>query len=68
MSVYALHRGMQYQITELRSGEWQWSFMPPFGAVRAGRVTGEFQWAVTVVRRAIDVWHLMNRSAGSAAA
>lgn len=61
MSVYALHEGIQYQITEIRSGEWQWSFTPPAGASRSGRVVGEFEWAVTVVRRAIDVWHLMNR-------
>ena len=68
MSVHALHQGIQYQITEVRFGEWQWSFTPPVGKARSGRVVGELQWAVTVTRRAIDVWHLMNRGVGSEAA
>ena len=62
MSVYALHHGIQYQIKEIRSGEWRWSFKPPMGSQRSGRVTGELAWARTVVQRAIEVWHLMNRA------
>ena len=68
MSVYALHQAIQYQITEIRTREWRWSFTPPTGPGRSGHVVGEFEWAVTVVRRAIDVWHLMNRRADSEAA
>jgi hypothetical protein len=36
MSVYALHEGIQYQIDEIRAGEWRWSFVPPTGANRSG--------------------------------
>jgi hypothetical protein len=53
-------RCCQYQAEEVRAGEWQWSFQPPTGARRTGRVVGEPQWAMTVARRAIEVWHLMN--------
>jgi hypothetical protein len=60
MSVNASYGGIEYKITEARGG-WQWSFIPPFGPIRSGRVTGDIEWAVTVARRAIDVWHLMNR-------
>jgi hypothetical protein len=68
MSVHALHDGIQYEVTEVRPGEWQWSFKPPNGANRMGRVVGDYQWAVVVARRAIDVWHLMNRDAHNEAA
>ena len=61
MSLYALHRGVQYEMSEVVPGQWQWAFAPPTGPRRSGRVQGEFQFALTVVRRAIDVWHLMNR-------
>jgi hypothetical protein len=61
MTVHASHRGIRYEIEEIRSGEWQWSFLPPTGARRAGRLMGEHEWAITVARRAIEVWHLMNR-------
>ena len=64
----ARHRGIPYQITEIRPGEWRWSFTPPAGSARAGRVIGAFEWAATVVRRAIDVWFLMNRGGRGEAA
>lgn len=60
--MYALHDGIQYEIEEIRSGEWRWSFTPPGGPRRSGRVVGELAWATTVARRAIEVWNLMNRA------
>jgi hypothetical protein len=60
MAAFGSHRGIQYELTEVRSGEWRWSFRPPTGATRTGRVIGDQAWARTVVRRAIEVWHLMN--------
>jgi hypothetical protein len=68
MSVNATHRGISYKIAEARGGGWQWSFTPPVGPSRSGRVTGDIEWAATVVRRAIDVWRLMNRGGRDEAA
>ncbi len=68
MSVHASHRGIQYKITAARGGGWQWSFTPPVGPSHSGRVAGDIEWAVTVARRAIDVWHLMNRGGRDEAA
>jgi hypothetical protein len=68
MTVHASHQGIQYQLEEIRDGEWRWSFTPPTGARRTGRVVGGSEWAVTVVQRAIDVWHMMNRPRQTAAA
>lgn len=68
MTVQAQHEGIQYEINEIRPGEWLWSFTPPSGARRSGRVQGDYQWALVVVHRAIEVWHLMNRAASSEAA
>jgi hypothetical protein len=62
MTVHASHQGIQYTIEEVRKDEWRWSFAPPAGARRSGRVRGEFQFAVTVVQRGIEVWHLMNKT------
>jgi len=62
MTANAMYQGVQYQIEELNKGEWQWSFQPPTGPRQSGRARGERRWAVTVVRRAIDIWHLMNRT------
>jgi hypothetical protein len=61
MSIDASYRGIQYKLIETDKGEWQWSFQPPAGPRQAGRVVGLPRYAMTVVRRAIDVWHLMNR-------
>jgi hypothetical protein len=61
MSVHALHKAIQYRLEEVVPGEWHWSFAPPKGLARSGRVRGQYQFAQTVVRRAIDIWHLMNR-------
>jgi hypothetical protein len=58
----ALHRGIPYGLEEVRSGEWRWSFDPPEGPPHAGRVKGQSHYATTVVRRAIEVWLLMNRN------
>ena len=60
MSVYASHRGIPYKLDEQRPGEWAWSFQPPDGPGRRGIVRGEYQFALTVVRRGIEVWFLMN--------
>jgi hypothetical protein len=60
MSVPATYQGISYLLEEVRGGEWRWSFTPPVGPVRSGRVFGEVAWAEVVARRAIDVWHLMN--------
>lgn len=68
MSVHALHKGIQYRLEEVAAGEWRWSFTPPEGKERTGRVRGEYPFALTVVRRGIDVWHLMNRGDQSRAA
>jgi hypothetical protein len=68
MSVHALHKGVQYQLEEVAPGEWRWSFTPPTGKHRSGRVRGEYQFALSVVWRGIDVWHLMNRNDQSQAA
>ncbi len=68
MSVHALHKGIQYTLDDVAPGEWHWSFAPPQGPARSGRVRGEYQFALTVVRRGIDVWHLMNRGGRSRAA
>lgn len=68
MSMYASHQGIQYELSESSTGEWQWAFTPPTGPRRSGRVQGEFQFAVTVIQRAIEVWHLMNRNGKSEAA
>ena len=68
MSIHALHKGIQYTLEEVARDEWQWSFAPPQGPSRTGRVRGQYQFALSVVRRGIDVWHLMNRDAQSEAA
>jgi hypothetical protein len=67
MSVHASHKGIQYMLEEVAPGEWRWSFAPPNGPARSGRVRGEYQFALTVVRRGINVWHLMNRGQSKAA-
>jgi hypothetical protein len=61
MSVQASHQDIQYEIEQIRAGEWRWSFQPPTGSRCGGRVIGEPEWAMTVARRAIEVWHLMNK-------
>ena len=61
MSVHASHQGIQYELTEVSPGEWRWAFTPPSGKRRTGRVRGEFQFALSVARRSIEVWNLMNR-------
>jgi hypothetical protein len=68
MAVHASHRGIQYQLEEAEDGAWRWSFVPPVGARRTGRVKGEYRFALAVVQRAVDVWHLMNRPDRSEAA
>jgi hypothetical protein len=57
----ATYRRISYQIEDVGEGMRQWSFEPPEGARQTARVRGEAWWATTVVRRAIDIWHLMNR-------
>ena len=62
MTVQASHQGISFEVIETGPGEWSWAFLPPDGRRRTGRVVGEQQWVFTVVRRAIEVWHLMNRT------
>ena len=68
MAIYASYRGISFELVETRPGEWSWSFAPPAGARRAGRVVGEQRWAFAVVERAIEVWHQMNPGMQDAAA
>jgi len=68
MSVFASHQGIQYELDEPSPGEWQWAFTPPGGKRRTGRVRGPYRFAVGVVQRGIEVWHLMNRGERNAAA
>lgn len=68
MSVYASHQGISYELVETRPGEWRWSFTPRTGKPRVGRVVAEQQFAFTVVQRAIEVWHQMNRTQETQAA
>ncbi|MEA2879199.1 MAG: hypothetical protein QOF14_4395 [Hyphomicrobiales bacterium] len=63
MHVRAMHEGIQYEVEEVRDGEWQWSFTPPSGPQRIGRIVGEQQWAVIVAKRAIEVWRHMYEGA-----
>ena len=60
MTVHASYNGIQYRLEEVANGEWRWSFIPPTGAGRTGRVRGEYQFGLMVVQRAIDVWNMMN--------
>jgi hypothetical protein len=60
MSVHASHHGIAYEIEKIGEAQWRWSFLPPVGPRRTGRVRGRFEWATTVVTRAIEIWHLMN--------
>jgi len=60
MTVHASYNGIQYRLEEVANGEWRWSFIPPTGAARTGRVRGEYQFGLIVVQRAIDVWTMMN--------
>lgn len=61
MPTYASHQGITFELVETGPDSWGWSFAPPTGVRRSGRVVGEQEWAFTVARRAIEVWHLMNR-------
>jgi hypothetical protein len=60
MTVHALHQGIQYELEEVAEDEWQWSFQPPVGPRGTATVVGEAEWAMVMVRRAIEVWHEVN--------
>jgi hypothetical protein len=66
MRVSATYQGISYQLEEVASGEWRWSFTPPVGVGKTGRVVGGSAWAAVVARRAIEVWRLMNPTATAA--
>jgi hypothetical protein len=68
MSTHATHQGIEYELRQVRDGEWEWSFVPPVGPARKGRVVGDPQWTTVVVKRAIEVWKLMNQGSRPAAA
>ena len=55
MSAYASHQGIRYEVAEDGRGAWRWSFAPPFGSRRNGRVVATQEFAITVAQRAIDV-------------
>jgi hypothetical protein len=57
MSVHAIHDGIQYELQQVGQEEWRWSFNPPTGPERSGRVVGEVEWAMVAARRAIEDWH-----------
>lgn len=54
MTVTAIHNGIQYEIEAVKDG-WLWSFQPPQGRRRSGKVVGEPAHVMAVVRRAIEV-------------
>jgi hypothetical protein len=60
MSVTAIHEGIQYDLYSPRDGEWVWTFQPVQGPRRRGKVIGEQDQAMAVVRRAIEVSMLIN--------
>jgi len=66
-TVHARYRGIQFTLVETAAGRCRWSFVSPEGRHRDGRVNGDMRWATTVVRRGIDVWHLMNPDRSKAA-
>ena len=68
VAVLASHQGISFELVENRPGEWSWSFAPPIGPRRSGRAVGQQDWALTVVYRAIEVWHQMNPGIRTAAA
>jgi hypothetical protein len=55
MTVRASHQGIQYELDEVGSCEWRWSFTPPIGVSRSGRVRGAYEFALIVVQRGIEV-------------
>jgi hypothetical protein len=60
MNVHALHQDIQYKISKVGPETWEWTFVPPQGPERYGRVVGEIKYAIIVAQRAIEVWHRMN--------
>jgi hypothetical protein len=62
MNVTGKHEGIQYDLTSPKDGLWSWTFQPPEGPRRFGRVSGEYEHAVAVVHRAIEVSMLINAS------
>ena len=66
-TVHASHRGVQFTLREAAANQWHWSYVSPEGRRREGQVNGDVRWAMTVVRRGIAIWHLMNRDHAKAA-
>jgi len=66
MAVHALHLGIAYELEEVAEDEWHWSFVPASGIAQAGKVVGEAEWAMVVVRRAIEGWHALNERSEAA--
>ena len=59
MNVTMKHEGIQYDLVS-KDGSWTWSFQPIEGPRRFGRVNGDFNQAMIVVQRAIEVSMLVN--------
>jgi hypothetical protein len=57
------HHGIAYEVTSSGEGEWQWSFTPPSGLAQSGRILGKADWALKIVKRAIEVWRLHHNGA-----
>lgn len=60
MTVYGNHEGIQYQLHSSRDDTWSWTFQPIEGPQRYGRLEGEYEQAVAVVQRSIEVSMLIN--------
>jgi hypothetical protein len=54
MSVAAVHQSIQYELHH-KAGLWFWTFQPRRGPRRFGRLNGDYEKAVSVVQREIEV-------------
>ena len=56
MYIRDVHEGIAYEVKPISPDVWEWSFIPPFGPRRSGKVIGGGSWGVMIVKRAIEVW------------
>ena len=59
MSETAVYGGIQYEL-HWKAGRWFWTFQPLQGPRRFGRCSGEYEQALAVVMRAIEVSRLIS--------
>jgi hypothetical protein len=52
------HKGIEYDLTDLRDGKWSWDFYPKKddGAAQSGETKGTREQAETACKSAIDAW------------